>query len=72
MGGQGSSMVAEAPPSNPTVLLSLNTQPASSCAGPATAARSWWSQASESCGQRCKQVGEGGWRGVSWTLRVTM
>ena len=52
-------MVAEAPPSNPTVLLSLNPQPASSCAGPATAARSWWSPASESCGQRCKQVGVG-------------
>lgn len=58
-GRMGSSVVAEAPPSNPTVLLSLNPQPASSCAGPATAARSWWSPASESCGQRCKQVGVG-------------
>lgn len=65
------SVPAEAPPSNPTVLLSLDPQPASSCAGPATAARSWWSLASESCGQRCKQVGKEGQRGVSRVLRGT-
>lgn len=53
------SVVAEAPPSHFTVLLSLNIQPESSFESRATAARSWWSQASESCGPRCKQVDAG-------------